>query len=32
MDDWLQALAEDIARTAARDTAARQALERLLRP
>jgi len=32
MDDWLQALAEDIAKTAARDTAARQALERLLRP
>ena len=31
MDDWLQALAQDVARAAARDTAARQALERLLR-
>lgn len=30
MDDWLDALARDIARVAARDTAARQALERLL--
>ena len=31
MEEWLQALAEDITRAAARDTAARQALERLLR-
>jgi hypothetical protein len=31
VDEWLQALAEDIARAAARDTAAREALERLLR-
>src|SRR5262249_26796407 len=31
MDDWLRALAEDIANLAARDTAAREALERLLR-
>lgn len=31
MEQWLQALAEDITRAAARDTAARQALERLLR-
>jgi len=31
VEDWLQALAEDIARAAARDTAAREALERLLR-
>ena len=31
VDEWLQALAEDITRTAARDTAARAALERLLR-
>src|SRR5262249_2984716 len=29
VDDWLRALAEDIARIAARDTAAREALERL---
>ncbi len=32
VEDWLQALAEDIAKAAARDTAAREALERLLRP
>lgn len=32
VDEWLQALAEDITRAAARDTAAREALERLLRP
>jgi hypothetical protein len=31
VDEWLQALAEDITRAAARDTAARVALERLLR-
>jgi phage terminase small subunit len=31
MEDWLQALAQEVARAAARDTAARQALERLLR-
>ncbi|HEX4100261.1 MAG: hypothetical protein WA731_09565 [Pseudonocardiaceae bacterium] len=31
VDEWLQALAEDITRAAARDTAAREALERLLR-
>jgi hypothetical protein len=31
MEDWLQALAKELARAAARDTAARQALERLLR-
>ena len=31
LEEWLQALAEDITRAAARDTAARQALERLLR-
>jgi hypothetical protein len=31
VDGWLQALAEDIAKAAARDTAAREALERLLR-
>ncbi|HEY3691698.1 MAG TPA: hypothetical protein VGL46_15625 [Pseudonocardiaceae bacterium] len=31
VDEWLQALAEDITRAAARDTAARAALERLLR-
>jgi hypothetical protein len=31
VEEWLQALAEDITRAAARDTAARQALERLLR-
>ncbi|MGH3671396.1 MAG: hypothetical protein ACRDSH_12290 [Pseudonocardiaceae bacterium] len=31
MEEWLQALAEDITRAAARDTAAREALERLLR-
>ncbi|MGH3794126.1 MAG: hypothetical protein ACRDSP_04490 [Pseudonocardiaceae bacterium] len=31
IDEWLQALAEDVTRTAARDTAAREALERLLR-
>jgi hypothetical protein len=31
VDGWLQALAEDIATAAARDTAAREALERLLR-
>jgi len=30
VDAWLQALAQDIARAAARDTAAREALERLL--
>jgi len=30
VDEWLQALAQDIARAAARDTAARQALQRLL--
>jgi len=30
VDEWLQALAEDITRAAARDTAARAALERLL--
>jgi hypothetical protein len=30
VEEWLQALAQDIARAAARDTAARQALERLL--
>lgn len=30
MEEWLHALAQDIARAAARDTAARQALERLL--
>ncbi|HET9255924.1 MAG TPA: hypothetical protein VFO16_12075 [Pseudonocardiaceae bacterium] len=29
VDDWLRALAEDIASVAARDTAAREALERL---
>jgi hypothetical protein len=31
MDDWLQALAQDLARVAARDAAAREALPRLLR-
>ncbi|MGH3847604.1 MAG: hypothetical protein ACRDS0_40245 [Pseudonocardiaceae bacterium] len=31
VDEWLQALAEDITQAAARDTAAREALERLLR-
>jgi hypothetical protein len=31
VDEWLHALAEDITRAAARDTAAREALERLLR-
>ncbi|MGH3781413.1 MAG: hypothetical protein ACRDRO_12500 [Pseudonocardiaceae bacterium] len=31
VDEWLQALAQDITRAAARDTAAREALERLLR-
>jgi hypothetical protein len=31
VDEWLQALAEDITLAAARDTAARAALERLLR-
>jgi hypothetical protein len=30
MDDWLHALAHDLARVAARDTAAREALRRLL--
>ena len=30
MDDWLQALAYDLTRIAARDTAAREALQRLL--
>jgi hypothetical protein len=30
VDEWLQALAQDIARAAARDTAAREALRRLL--
>ena len=30
VDEWLQALAQDIARAAARDTAAREALQRLL--
>jgi hypothetical protein len=30
MDDWLQALAHDLARVAARDAAAREALQRLL--
>ncbi|MGB8994078.1 MAG: hypothetical protein WCB57_09600 [Pseudonocardiaceae bacterium] len=31
VDEWLQALAEDITRAAARDASAREALERLLR-
>jgi len=31
VEEWLQALAEDITRAAARDTAAKEALERLLR-
>ncbi len=31
VDEWLHALAEDITKAAARDTAAREALERLLR-
>ncbi len=31
VDEWLHALAEDITRAAARDTAAREVLERLLR-
>lgn len=31
VDEWLQALAEEITRAAARDTAAREALQRLLR-
>lgn len=31
VDEWLHALAQDITRAAARDTAAREALERLLR-
>ncbi|HEY2765952.1 MAG TPA: hypothetical protein VGJ13_18375 [Pseudonocardiaceae bacterium] len=31
VDEWLQALAEDITQVAARDTAAREALQRLLR-
>ncbi|MBV9057622.1 MAG: hypothetical protein JO296_13865 [Pseudonocardiales bacterium] len=30
MDDWLQALAHDLAQVAARDSAAREALQRLL--